>query len=159
MTDLKKEIEQVSTAQSFEAKEAVVEVSENKESQPESEKAAPEQSTAAEQVRKPNLPKRHFGVVPVRDPVAQKIEKILEENVGDAYSRLSPIAKQEFKMKGEVTARKIAELLKGTHIQVKKIFHLILEWLKMLPGVNRFFLEQEAKIKTDRIIALHNRKQ
>jgi hypothetical protein len=29
-----------------------------------------------------------------------------------------------------------------------------LQWLKLLPGVNRFFLEQEAKIKTDRIIHL-----
>ena len=27
----------------------------------------------------------------------------------------------------------------------------------MLPGINHFFLEQEAKIKTDRVIALKNR--
>lgn len=91
------------------------------------------------------------------DPITQKIEKIMEENVGDAYSRLSPIAKQEFKLKGEVVAQKISELLRSTHIKVKKIYQLILEWLRILPGVNRFFLEQEAKIKTDRIIALHKK--
>lgn len=95
--------------------------------------------------------------VPTRDPLAIKVEKILEENVGDAYQMLSPIAKQEFKLKGEVTAKKIAELLKSTHIKVKKIFQLIFEWLRMLPGINKFFLEQEAKIKTDRIIALHKK--
>lgn len=94
---------------------------------------------------------------PLSDPLTQKIEKIMEENVGDAYSRLSPLAKQEFKLKGEVTAQKIAGLLMMTHVQVKKIFQLILEWLKILPGVNRFFLEQEAKIKTDRLIALHKK--
>lgn len=92
-----------------------------------------------------------------RDQLTQRIEKILEENVGEAYSRLSPIAKEEFKMKGEVTAQKIRELLQSTHVKIKKIFHLIFDWLKMLPGVNRFFLEQEAKIKTDKIIALHKK--
>jgi len=32
-----------------------------------------------------------------------------------------------------------------------------LDWLKILPGVNKFFLEQEAKIKTDKILALKNK--
>ena len=41
--------------------------------------------------------------------------------------------------------------------KAKKIFQLILEWLKLLPGINRFFLEQEAKIKTDRIIHLNQK--
>lgn len=93
----------------------------------------------------------------LRDEVTVRIEKILEDGVGDAFSRLSPVAKQEFKLKGEETSRKIRELLKSSHIKVKKIFRLILEWLKMLPGINRFFLEQEAKIKTDRIISLHKK--
>lgn len=101
--------------------------------------------------RKPAAP-----VVSPRDPVTIRIEKIMEDGVGDAYSRLSPIARQEFKLKGEQTAVKIRELLKSTHVKVKKIFQLILNWLKLLPGVNRFFLEQEAKIKTDRIISLNN---
>ncbi|MEK7624895.1 MAG: hypothetical protein AAB467_00930 [Patescibacteria group bacterium] len=118
-----------------------------------------ERKNAAEEV----LPKKSFRrpiAAPrpaLSDPLAQKIEKILEENVGDAYSRLSPIAKQEFKLRGEITAQKISELLLTTHIKVKKIFQLILEWLKLLPGVNHFFLEQEAKIKTDQIIALHKK--
>ena len=61
---------------------------------------------------------------------------------------------QEFKIKGEETAGKIRELLKSTHIKVKKIFRLIYEWLRLLPGVNKFFLEQEAKIKTDNIVLI-----
>ena len=103
--------------------------------------------------RKPTM------VVPVvRDELTMKVEKILEEGVGDAYARLSPVAKQEFKLKGEEVARTIRDLLKSTHVKVKKIFQLIFEWLKILPGINRFFLEQEAKIKTDRIIELYKKK-
>lgn len=120
----------------------------------------PEKATEAPPVRKrSNFLKRQPALVlPSHDPLTLRVEKILEENVGEAYSRLSPIAQQEFKLKGEVTAQKIAELLKATHVKVKKIFSLILEWLRMLPGVNRFFLEQEAKIKTDRIMALYKHK-
>ncbi len=93
----------------------------------------------------------------VRDEVVVRIEKIMEDGVGDAFQRLSPTARQEFKLKGEQTALKIRELLKSSRIKVKKIFQLIFEWLKILPGVNRFFLEQEAKIKTDHIITLHKK--
>ena len=81
----------------------------------------------------------------------------MEDGIGDAFNRLSPTARQEFKLKGEQTAIKIRTLLKSSHIKVKKIFQLIFEWLKLLPGVNRFFLEQEAKIKTDHIITLHKK--
>jgi hypothetical protein len=38
--------------------------------------------------------------------------------------------------------------------KVKAIVDLIKKWLAIIPGVNKFFLEQEAKIKTDQIIAL-----
>lgn len=91
----------------------------------------------------------------IQDPTVVKIEKILESGLGDQYVKLSPIAKQEFKIKGEETAIKIKELLQDTHIKVKKILLLIIEWLKILPGVNKFFLEQEAKIKTDNLVELH----
>jgi hypothetical protein len=100
---------------------------------------------------------RPTAIPQVRDEVTVRIEKIMEDGVGDAYSRLSPIAKEEFKLKGEETARNIRILLQSTHVKVKKIFQLILEWLRLLPGINKFFLEQEAKIKTDRIIALHSK--
>ena len=91
---------------------------------------------------------------PIKDAVVIKIEKIMEEGLNDSYQRLSPVAKQEFKLKGEQTAVQIRDLLKSAHVKIKKILRLILDWLRMLPGINHFFLEQEAKIKTDKIIAL-----
>jgi hypothetical protein len=104
------------------------------------------------------LQKKKPVVQPIRDEVTVKIEKIMEEGLGDAYERLSPIAKQEFKLKGEQTAIKIRELLQKTHVKAKKILRLILDWLRILPGINHFFVEQEAKIKTERIIRISNSK-
>ncbi len=116
------------------------------------EKSIPERnphqiSNTASKIR-PSLP------LSTKDPVMIKIEKIMEDGLNDSFQRLSPVAKQEFKLKGEQTASKIRDLLKSSHIKVKKILRLILDWLRMLPGINHFFLEQEAKIKTDKIIAL-----
>lgn len=91
----------------------------------------------------------------VRDEITLKVEHIMEEGLADAYRALTPLQQQEFKIKGEETAWKIRDLLRETHVKIKKIFRLLIEWLKILPGINRFFLEQEAKIKADRIISLH----
>lgn len=89
-----------------------------------------------------------------RDELTKKVEKIMSDGLEESFAKLPPVIQQEFKLKGEQTAGKIRELLNATKIQVKKIFRLILEWLSLLPNVNKFFLEQEAKIKTDRIIIL-----
>ncbi len=94
-----------------------------------------------------------------QDAMSVKIEKILEIGLADEYAKLSPIAKQEFKIKGEEITTKIRDLLQATNVKVKTIFYLIIEWLKVLPGVNNFFLEQEAKIKTDLIIDLHKKQK
>ena len=132
----------------------------------ETEKAQPtgEQRPKETEKRQPakiRLPQiRRQVVIPqTKDEMTIKVEKILEEGLGDAFERLSPVAKQEFKIQGEKTAAKIAELLRSTHVKVKKVLSLIIEWLKLLPGINRFFLEQEAKIKADKIIGLKNREK
>ena len=110
--------------------------------------------------RVPLAVKKHHKPVPqMQDPTVLRIEKILESGLADQYAKLSPIAKQEFKIKGEETSIKIKELLEDTHVKVKKILQLIIEWLKVLPGLNKFFLEQEAKIKTDNLVELHRIQQ
>jgi len=89
-----------------------------------------------------------------RDELTVKVEKIMEEGLVDAFKELDTIEREEFKMKGEETAYQIRELLKATHVKIKKIFRLLFSWLKLLPGINRFYLEQEAKIKADKIMSL-----
>lgn len=101
--------------------------------------------------------KKKSHIIPnVRDTLTVEVEKVMEEGLKDAFKELTPLQRQEFKIKGEQTAYKIRDLLQATHVKVKKIIRLIMDWLKMLPGINRFFLEQEAKIKTDKIVALKN---
>lgn len=82
----------------------------------------------------------------------KKIEAILEEDLSDIYFNLTPQKQQEFKIKGEETTIKIINLLSKPKLQVKKIIALIRDWLKVVPGINVFFLEQIVKIKADKII-------
>ncbi len=128
----------------------------NKEQASEGLETTKEQDFNHEQIT-PTLPQTKKKITlpsPARDKTTIKVEQILSAGLEDTYKSLSPLAQQEFKLKGEETALKIREMLRQTKIKVKKIFKLIIEWLSMLPGVNRFFLEQEAKIKTDKIIEL-----
>lgn len=92
--------------------------------------------------------------VVARDRLGEEIDDILEDNLADLYKSMSPADQQKFKEKGEETVSKIRELVRATKINAKRIFKLIREWLKLIPGVNRFFLEQEAKIKTDKILVV-----
>jgi flagellar biosynthesis GTPase FlhF len=87
----------------------------------------------------------------------QAIEKILAEGLEDIYLQMSPDNQQKFKQKGEEATKKINQLLNKTKIKLKMIINLIKRWLAIIPGVNRFFLEQEAKIKADRIVSLKHK--
>lgn len=84
----------------------------------------------------------------------QKIEKILEKDLQEAFSSLEPEKQKEFAKKGEETAEKINELLNKGKVKTRKIIDLIKKWLSYLPGVNKFFLEKEAKKKAEEIIKL-----
>jgi len=90
-----------------------------KKKEPSNKNEITKESVAKRKLSDQILKKRKSIANPVRDEVSVKIEKILEEGLEDAYQRLSPIAKQEFKLKGEQTALKIRDLLRDTHIKVK----------------------------------------
>ncbi len=84
----------------------------------------------------------------------RQIEKILQDDLEEVYINLPPDKQKEFKAVGEQTANEINSLLERVKVKVKKIINLIKKWLSIIPGVNKFFLEQEAKIKTDEIMKL-----
>jgi hypothetical protein len=96
--------------------------------------------------------------VRANDPTYQaykKIEQIMEDGLGDLYNTMNYREQMAFKAKGEETAKSIFQLVyHKSKINVKKIIKLIRNWLKLIPRVNKFFLEQETKIKADKIIAL-----
>ncbi len=91
---------------------------------------------------------------PAQDAVAVEVEKILEEGLQNYYQELPKPAQERFRAKGVETTLQISTMVRSLHVQVKKVLSLIRDWLLTIPGVNKFFLEQEAKIKTDRIVEL-----
>jgi hypothetical protein len=87
----------------------------------------------------------------------KKIENFLSRGMEDVYLCLPAEKQAEFRLKGEETAKKINKLLEKTRVNIGKIINLIKKWLALIPGVNRYFLEQEAKIKADEIIKLRKK--
>lgn len=87
---------------------------------------------------------------------AQQVEAILEENLQEVFRGMSPEQQQRFKQEGEKTAQKVTELLSAVKVKVQAITKVILRWLRFIPGVSQYYLEQEAKIKTDKILRLRH---
>ncbi|XOU94596.1 MAG: hypothetical protein ACNFW9_00860 [Candidatus Kerfeldbacteria bacterium] len=136
-----------------------------------SKEITPEKKVEKEQQKENEINQMQQAPPPVQpDPVVDKttvseersvdlmkIENILSDHLDELFLQMTPQEQMAFKKKGEETAEKVNELLKETKIKVKEILVLIKEWLKIIPGVNKFFIEQEAKIKTDRLLNLRER--
>ncbi|MDD2646990.1 MAG: hypothetical protein PHV78_03895 [Patescibacteria group bacterium] len=115
----------------------------------------PQAKTVRPSVKSKKVP----TVVLAKSETLKEIENILSEDLEPVYKNLSAALQEQFRKKGEETATKIEQLISQTKFTVKKILELIYNWLKILPGVNRFFLEQESKIRTDKILALAEKKR
>lgn len=89
-----------------------------------------------------------------RDAVQIEVEKILEKDLKLYYASLPADAKVKFKKKGEEAASEISKMVRSLKLEFKKALTLIRDWLLTIPGVNRFFLEQEAKLKVDLVQSL-----
>ena len=96
-------------------------------------------------------------VIDVAAPSAQRqrqIERVLSSGLDDVYINLAPDKQTQFKLAGEKTADKINKILSKTKINLGAIVKLIKKWLSLIPGINKYFLEQEAKIKADEIVKI-----
>lgn len=87
----------------------------------------------------------------------KEIEDVLSQDLSEIYLKMPEDKKREFKKKGEETAMEINTMLDSAKFKIKKIIDLIRKWLSIIPGMNKFFLEQETKIKTDEILKLKNK--
>lgn len=94
-----------------------------------------------------------------KDPEIAAIEDILSEGLAETYQSMPPALQAAFRKRGEEIAQKVKEMASSAGAKAKSILRLIRDWLRLIPGVNRFFLEQEAKIKTDKIIAYAEKKK
>ncbi len=109
---------------------------------------------AREQERIQAAPSPVVTAAPVKDPLIANVERALEEGLQETYLAMTPPERVRFRTAGERAATRIGAMLAGGHLKFKLIWKLIRDWLKTIPGASRFFVEQEAKIKTDRIIHL-----
>ncbi len=95
----------------------------------------------------------------IEDEVMVEVEKILEEGLGDYVATLPEEAKERFLAKGRDVASELSGMVRVFKVEVRRTLQLIRDWLLTIPGVNKFFLEQEVKIKTDRILGLSQQRK
>ena len=92
-------------------------------------------------------------------PIA-KVERILEQNLWDLYFALPQGSREKFKAEGENAAATLRAAIEGKKVKPNQVLNAVHKWLKTIPRVNPYFLEQEAKIKTDQVMALvHERRK
>ncbi|MBU0613815.1 hypothetical protein KJ766_00835 [Patescibacteria group bacterium] len=114
------------------------------------ENVAQEVLENVEQIAKPApVPKDQL---PQKAQLTRDIEEILSEDLTEIYLSMPADRQQSFRIKGEEVALQIKVMIENGKVEVNKILGLLLAWLGMIPGINKFFLQQEAKIKTDKII-------
>lgn len=126
----------------------------------EQESAVPEQLAPQESRVQSSVPvappaPSALPLAPSTDPrtgVLKQVENLLADGLKELYMSLPEARRAEFKATGEVVANKITDMILYGKAKVKEIWKLIGEWLRTVPGVNKYFLEQEIKIKTDRIM-------
>jgi hypothetical protein len=87
----------------------------------------------------------------------KEIDAFLSEGLSETFLAMPPAKQKKFKEEGEKTAKQINILLDAAKINLGKIINLIRRWLSLITGVNRFFLDQEAKIKADKIVKIKNK--
>jgi len=90
--------------------------------------------------------------------IHREVDSILSAGMDNTFLSLDAGTQRIFKIKGEETAKKITILLMQTKIKVAEITKLILDWLRIIPRVNKYYLEQEAKIKTEKILKINQLK-
>lgn len=121
------------------------------------EKPLPEQSIEPAATLSPssqpvsNAGKVATSVLPP-EPDRAAIESILSDGLGELYRGLPTQVQEKFRVQGEQVSSKIQEMITHAKITARKVAALIRSWLRLIPGVSHFFLEQEAKIKTDRVM-------
>ncbi|MEK7632622.1 MAG: hypothetical protein AAB473_02415 [Patescibacteria group bacterium] len=87
-----------------------------------------------------------------RAKMLKDVEEILSDGLGDTYKALPKDRQLVFRQKGEEIANKITDMIIFGKAKAKEVWKLVMEWLGSLPGINKYFLEQEMKIKTDRVM-------
>ncbi len=117
------------------------------------QKARAEQDAVlkAETAEKVFLEEQATPEAPV-DPLLQDIEKILAIDLDGTFKELPEEVKTRFLSEGQTLAHRI--LAGRAETKPSNVIEWIRKWLHQIPKVNKTFLAQDAKIKTDALLAL-----
>lgn len=123
-------------------------------------KGAEEKIKPGEPLPVVQLPKMPLAAAPKAEEkeLEHKIQRILSEDIVDLYKNLPDEQKRVVLREGKYTIRTLIELVRRAKCRAKEIVELIRRWLQKIPGINRFFAEQEAKIKAQKIMMLRSKK-
>lgn len=102
----------------------------------------------------PAAPKRAEAAPDPKDKYRVRVERALEQNLWDLYFALPQGAREKFKVEGETAAAALRGAIESKRVKPNVILYAVHKWLRTIPKVNPYFLEQEAKIKTDKIMDL-----
>ena len=95
----------------------------------------------------------------IKSETRKQVESIMENDLVDIYKTMDPKTQQEFKDKGKEVATKLEIMIETVKIKARSVLELFRDWLGMIPGINKFFLDQEAKIKVDQIMAYSKKRK
>ncbi|MBI2411416.1 MAG: hypothetical protein HYV32_06005 [Candidatus Kerfeldbacteria bacterium] len=109
-------------------------------------------TTAVQQPVAPVAP-----IVPVKTAARVDIESILSDGLTKIYQSMTPEEQLKFRTKGEESASAIEQMMTTFSATARRVLQLIRDWLATIPRVNKYFLEQESKIKTDRMMKLQRK--
>lgn len=94
-----------------------------------------------------------------KSPLRKNIETILSDGLMNVYQTMSLKDQEHFRIKGEETATAIEMLITSLKATGKQLVQLLRAWLLLIPHVNKFFMEQETKIKIDHLLVLQEQKR
>lgn len=89
----------------------------------------------------------------------KQIESILQEGLAPMFLHMDPKERQAFTAAANETASKLELLVTQFKASAREVLRLIKAWLSKIPKVNKYFLEQASKIKTDEILQVQAQKK
>lgn len=89
-----------------------------------------------------------------KTPLREDIEDALADGLQTVYAALTPAQQGAFRQHAERLAAMLEAMIASGKLDLALAHERIVIWLKLIPKANTFFLMQEAKVKTDAILAL-----
>lgn len=90
-----------------------------------------------------------------KDPLLKKIEDTLaDESIVELYNALSPEKQTKFKETGELLAKDIKSWIEKGKLVAHILLNRVQAWLRQIVSVNKWYVEQMAKIIVDNVLGL-----